>query len=108
MFSKRRITEICKAKLELSSFFGRRALLNAIAMGVDLLHNPTVVAGLIFTTFVFAPVFVRNKQLELRRRQNGFGLPVKYHASDPFMGFHYVVKMSGDNSVTQHNYVQYL
>ncbi|OAG12107.1 cytochrome P450, partial [Paraphaeosphaeria sporulosa] len=73
-------------------------------MGFDLLHSPTVVAGLIFTTFVVVAVFVRN---EAQNRTNGFAPPVRYRALDPFMGLDYVVKLFGDISVMQRNRVQY-
>jgi cytochrome P450 len=76
-------------------------------MGIDLLHSPTVVAGLVFTSFVFIAVSLRNKQRDAQSRKNGFAPPGRYRALDPFMGLDYVVKLYTDISVLQRNCLQY-
>jgi cytochrome P450 len=78
-----------------------------IDMGIDLLHSPTVVAALVFTSFVFVAVSLRNKQREAQAGKDGFAPPARYRTLDPFMGIDYVVKLFTDISVTQRNCLRY-
>lgn len=77
------------------------------AMGTDGLNSPALVAGLIFAVSVSVAIFIRNKQLGVQARKNGFASPARYRTLDPFMGLDYVVKLFTDISVMQRNRLQY-